>query len=305
MADTWRTSSRGGDHTNLIRFGSVAGAARLMGLDRDRTLQAFAIAASTGLVTRQVRRGQLTMWKGWAAAEAALAGLRAVRMAAAGAEGPTLSFTGDQGFQAVLVDPATHVPEWPFAGAGRDRDRVLDTHLKAYPVGYLGQAVAEVGLELHAKLDGAAPVRATIRTYARASQIMGDPEKWVPRSAETADHSLPYIGALALVHGRVDVQTVPTRWSDPAVTELLAAVAVEVDEEMTASYPEQMPVRIEVTTAEVRWPHGHARRPLTDDELAGRCTAVLEPTFGDGAGSLVARILDSRADLPVARLWQP
>jgi 2-methylcitrate dehydratase len=312
MADTWRTSSRGGDHTNLIRFGTVAGAARLLRLDRDRTLQAFAIAASTGLVTRQVRRGQLTMWKGWAAADAALAGLRAVRMAAAGAEGPTLSFTGDQGFQEVLVDPATRVSEWPFAGAGRTRDRVLDTHLKVYPVGYLGQAVAEVGRELHAKLDGAVPARATIRTYARASQIMGDPEKWVPRSAETADHSLPYIGALALVHGRVDVDTVPTRWSDPAVTALLAAVTVEVDDEMTASYPEQMPVRIEVATAdgqelaaEVRWPHGHARRPLADDELASRSTAVLEPTFGDGAAAVVARILGGEEDLPVARLWQP
>ncbi|TQN38046.1 2-methylcitrate dehydratase [Blastococcus colisei] len=311
MADTWRTSSRGADHVNLIRFGTVAGAARLLRLDPECTLQAFAIAASSGIATRQTRRGQLTMWKGWAAAEAGVAGLRAVAMAAAGAHGPTLAFTGDQGFQVLAVDEATWVEQWPFRGAGREHSRILDTHLKVYPVGYLGQAVAEVGLDLHRQLDGVPPVQATIRTYARAKQIMGDPEKWVPRSAETADHSLPYIAALALVHGRVDVDTVPRRWDDPAVTKLLAAVSVDVDEELTAGYPEQMPVRLEVTTedgaqraAEVRWPRGHARRPLPDDELARRGVQMLEPTFGARADDLVARILAHDEDQPAARLWQ-
>jgi len=310
MADTWRTSSRGADHVNLIRFGTVAGAARLLRLHPGRTAQALAIAATSAVATRQTRRGQLTMWKGWAAADAAVAGLRAVRMAQAGADGPTLAIVGDQGFQNIAVDPETWIEEWPFRGAGREDSRILDTHLKVYPVGYLGQAVAEVGLELHEQLGGAAPVSATIRSYARAKDIMGDPEKWVPRSAETADHSLPYIGALALVHGRVDAETVATRWSDPAVTRLLASVVVEVDDEMTRSYPAEMPVRIEVTThegteyaGEVRWPRGHTRRPLSDDELAQRTAAMIHLTFGDGSAELVRRMLETDEEQPVARLW--
>jgi 2-methylcitrate dehydratase len=311
MADSWRTSSRGADHSNLIRLGAVAGAARLLRLPPERTAQAFAIAAATGITTRQVRRGHLTMWKGWAAAEAALGGLRAVRMAAAGADGPTLPFTGDQGFQALAVDPGTWLAEWPFRGPGRERGRILDTHLKVFPVGYLGQAVAEVGVQLHPELGGARPSRVTLRTYARAAEIMGDPEKWVPRSPETADHSLPYIAALALVHGAVDPRSVPTRWSDPAVVSVLQSVTVEVDDQMTHSYPEHMPLRMEVSTAsgtvltaEVRWPRGHARRPLSDGELAARSSAALRPRLGDGADWLVTRLLDVDEDGPVARLWQ-
>lgn len=308
MADTWRTSARGADHVNLIRFGTVAGAGRLLGLDEQALTQAFAIAATTQIATRQTRRGNLTMWKGYAAGDHAVGGLRAVRMAAAGVEGPTLSFVGDMGFQAVAVDPATHVERWP---ARDGRRRVLDTHLKVYPVGYLSQAPAEVAVELHGRLAGATPVSARVSTYRRAQEIMADPEKWHPSSQETADHSLPYIVAVCLLDGRVGTDSMhEARWSAPDVAELLPRVEVVVDEPMTAAYPQEMAVRIEVLTssgerleAAVPWPRGHARRPLTDDQLTSRSLELLASAPGAARAVDVERLLHPDLDRPAAHLW--
>jgi 2-methylcitrate dehydratase len=309
MADTWRTSARGADHVNLIRFGTVAGAVCLLGLDAARAEQAFAIAATNQIATRQTRRGNLTMWKGYAAGDSAVAGLRAVRMAAAGVEGPTLSFVGDMGFQAVAVDPSTWVDRWPSPGDARPR--ILDTHLKVYPVGYLAQAPAEVATTLHGELAGRRPVAARISTYRRAKEIMADPEKWNPRSAETADHSLPYIVAVCLLDGRVGTDSMdPARWTAPDVASLLPRVEVVVDEGMTAAYPTEMAARIEVTTDTgeqlargVPWPLGHARRPLTDDQLLSRSLELMEPVLGgEGARATAARLLDPDPEAPAARL---
>ena len=308
MADTWRTSARGADHVNLIRFGTVAGAASLLGLDETRTAQAFAIAATNQIATRQTRRGNLTMWKGYAAGDSAVAGLRAVRMAAAGVEGPTLSFVGDMGFQAVAVDPTTWVDRWP---TGDGRPRILDTHLKVYPVGYLAQAPAEVATVLHGELAGRRPVDVRISTYRRAKEIMADPEKWHPASAETADHSLPYIVAVCLLDGRVSTDSMdPSRWTASDVASLLPRVEVVVDEAMTAAYPTEMAARIEVATdtgeqlgREVPWPLGHARRPLTDDQLLSRSLELMEPVLGGEASRATARrLLDPDLEAPAARL---
>lgn len=308
MADTWRTSARGADHVNLIRFGTVAGAGRLLGLSEERLTQAFAIAATTQIATRQTRRGDLTMWKGYAAGDSAVGGLRAVRMAAAGVDGPTLSFVGDMGFQAVAVDPATRVERWtPTTG----RRRVLDTHLKVHPVGYLSQAPAEVAIALHGRLGGATVVSAQVSTYRRAKEIMADPEKWHPRSQETADHSLPYIVTACLLDGRVGTDSMhESRFSAPDVAKLLPRVEVVVDEEMTAAYPQEMAVRIEVVTSSgehldgaVPWPLGHAQRPLTDEQLLTRSSDLLAPVLGEAAPATAVRLLHPDLDRPVGDLW--
>lgn len=309
MADTWRTSSRGMDHVNLIRFGTVAGAACLWGLNEQQLTQAFAIAATTQIATRQTRRGNLTMWKGYAAGDQAVGGLRAVRMAAAGVEGPARAFVGDMGFQAVAVDPETRVEHWPSRADGKRR--ILDTHLKVYPVGYLAQAPAEVAIRIHDELGDRRPVAARVHTYRRAEEIMADPEKWNPQSAETADHSLPYIVAVCLLDGRVGTDSMHAgRWTAPDVQQLLPRVEVVTDDTMTQAYPRQMAVRIEVTTSTgervvggVTWPHGHARRPLTDEQLVQRSVELLEPTAGAGSAATASRLIDPDVDSPAAQLW--
>ncbi len=47
-----------------------------------------------------------------------------------------------------------------------------------------------------------------IATFRVAVEIIGkDPEKWRPKTRETADHSLPYCTAVALVDGEISADS--------------------------------------------------------------------------------------------------
>ncbi len=60
---------------------------------------------------------------------------------------------------------------------------------------------------------------------------------------------------------------------DPEVTSVMKRVKVHEDAEMSKIYPEKLPVEINVRTkngkksAYIELPKGHAKRPLTNDEL--------------------------------------
>ena len=309
LADTWRTASRDCDHVNLIGFGATAGIGRLLGLNTTQLSQALAITASGSIASRECRKGDLSMWKGYAAAHQCVAALRSVRLAAVGIEAPPLAFTGPQGFQAVAVDPAFHIDEW-HRPAGDHADRILDTHYKIYPLGYLAQGPVQLAVELRNDVDVRDVAALEIHTYRRAAEIMGDAQKWHPTSAETADHSLPYVTLIGLLDGTVTTDAMrPERWELPDVVRLLPAVSVIVDEEMTAAYPREMAARVEVVRHDgtrasraARWPRGHAKNPIDDDELLTRSVALnadsnpVDPAY-------LRRVLVHPGDRPAAELW--
>ena len=78
-----------------------------------------------------------------------------------------------------------------------------------------------------------------IATFRTAVEIIGqDPEKWRPKTRETADHSLPYCTAVALVDGAVTAdQFTAERLADPALLDLVARTTVVEDPALTAGYP--------------------------------------------------------------------
>ena len=116
----------------------------------------------------------------------------------------------------------------------------------------------------------------------RAADILSDPSKYDPTSKETADHSLPYCAAAALMDGDVYLKTFDEeRFTDAALLDLTARVKVHLDDALSARYPRGIPNRITVTTTdgaqlmrEVRYPRGHARNPMTDDEVTAKIIKV-------------------------------
>ena len=88
-----------------------------------------------------------------------------------------------------------------------------------------------------------------IATFQTAVEIIGqDPEKWRPRTRETADHSLPYCTAVALVDGEVSAeQFTPERLADPALARPRGRTTVVEDPALTAGYPAGIPNRVTVT----------------------------------------------------------
>src|SRR5947199_10582563 len=77
-----------------------------------------------------------------------------------------------------------------------------------------------------------------IRSLARAADILSDPSKYDPHTKETADHSLPYVIAAAIV----DRQVTPAQFEmkkimDPKIRKQLHKVEVVVDPECDNDIP--------------------------------------------------------------------
>src|SRR5207253_8961578 len=68
------------------------------------------------------------------------------------------------------------------------------------------------------ELKPARVVKIRIQSLARAADILSDPSKYDPHTKETADHSLPYVIAAALVDRQVTpLQFTPEKIMDPEI----------------------------------------------------------------------------------------
>jgi 2-methylcitrate dehydratase len=138
-----------------------------------------------------------------------------------------------------------------------------------------------------------------IHTFDAAVDIIGkDPEKWRPKTRETADHSLPYCTAVALADGEVThAQFDPKRFTDPALLELVSKVKIHRDAALSSRYPAGIPSRVVVKLAngrqlmrDVEFPRGHARNPMTDEEVEQKFRRLVEPRYGKERADRVLKI---------------
>src|SRR5207237_3446426 len=83
--------------------------------------------------------------------------------------------------------------------------RITQCGMKFFPTEALTHAPISAVLDLVKKNDlhPDQVEKIQIRSLARAADILSDPSKYDPHTKETADHSLPYVIASALVHRRV------------------------------------------------------------------------------------------------------
>jgi 2-methylcitrate dehydratase len=121
------------------------------------------------------------------------------------------------------------------------------------------------------------------------------PEKWLPQSRETADHSLPYIVAVALADGAItERQFDPVRFSDPVLLGLVQRVKVERQAGLSAHYPEAVGNIVTVRLRDTRelrehvdYPPGHAKSPLSDAQIEAKFHSLADPHLGYGPASAV------------------
>jgi 2-methylcitrate dehydratase len=89
-----------------------------------------------------------------------------------------------------------------------------------------------------------------LKTFAVAHRIIGggeEGEKHTVRTKEEADHSLPYMIAVALIDGEVQPQQyVPARIGGSDVQCLLRKVTVIESKRLSAQFPQQLPADLEV-----------------------------------------------------------
>ncbi len=130
-----------------------------------------------------------------------------------------------------------------------------------------------------------------IRSLARAADILSDPSKYDPHTKETADHSLPYVIAAALVDRQVTpVQFTMEKIMDPAIRAQLKKVEVVADPEIEKVFPALQRVIVNIATTDGRsfskqldYPKGDPRNPLSDQEIEEKFSALAEGVLSSTA----------------------
>jgi 2-methylcitrate dehydratase len=279
------------DHSLHVAVGSAVGASRAMGLDHAQTAHAIAMTVTSNTSLKIARDGHLSMWKAGSAANAAKNGVFNARLASLGMTGPDDPFLAPSGLAGVIDEPTT-VPS--FDGFHTHR-----SSLKFFPAQYNAQAAIWAALELRAQLGGVTPDEISVTSYGHAVRSSADPTKWDVHDRETADHSIPYLVAIALVDGEVTpAQFTDERIADPVVQALIARISVSEDVEMTAAFPGAQPARIIATaggksyTVYIPNSKGHEKNPLSDAEVEGKFRSLARGVLPD-----------ARVDDVLARLW--
>jgi 2-methylcitrate dehydratase len=299
LCDASSLRKQGVDHVTYGALSSAVAASKLMGLDATQVTHAIGLAGVCNVALRQTRSGELSMWKGCAFANAARNGVFAATLASAGMTGPAPIFEGDLGFMKLVTrEPFTVAP----MGAEYDADApfmITDTYIKFWPAEYHSQSAIDAALQLRQQVGDVSKIAAVdIYTFEASYNIIGKyAEAWAPRTRETADHSLPYCTAVALLDGEVTLkQFDPDRFTAPDVLRLLEHVKVHLDDSLTPRYPRGIPNRIVVTladgrklTKEVEFPRGHAGNPMTDAEVEAKFRALVEPRYGRVTADAVLR----------------
>jgi len=294
-------NNEGFDAANFTVIGSAVGAGKLFGLAPTQLSHCISMAAVPNVILKQVRKGHLSMYKSAAAGHAGRAGVFAAQLARAGMEGPHLPFEGKAGW-------CDHVARKRFAldlkGGNGEPFKILDTRLKNRPVE--GNAIAPIlAAEKLAVLRNSDNVsQITVEVYEHALDRAGSGEhQWNPEARETADHSIPYVVAVALLFGKVTSHSFDdVRLWDPHLRSLLPKIRVVENKQFTEAY-EKLPVehraRVTVVMKDGQRLVGDAggdaddhAREMSDEKVVEKFRAFTEDTLD---AKQVTRILD--------RLW--
>lgn len=286
LSDATTLSRRGWDQGYAVGIATAAGVAHLLRLSDQATAQAIGIASTASLPLRVTRSGELTEWKNVATSYAARNGVFAALLAAEGMSGPTNAFEGRNGLWQNVTGPFELAP-FPNRGGPYLTPRV---QLKYWPVETNGQPAVWAAMELRSKVAPGELEKIDVFTSKFTwFEIGSEPEKWDPRTRETADHSLPYIFARALVDGTLGVSSFSDEAvRDPSLRRLMNKIKVIADDAIEALLP-KVRMRVEAIakngarhTVEIVNPLGHPDNPMRDTHIEEKFCALVEPVLGGG-----------------------
>jgi 2-methylcitrate dehydratase len=300
LADAVPLRDCGWDYPYFIGIASAAAAAKALGLSAPCIANAVAMTVTASLPLGITRVGPLANWKGLAAPFAAMNGLTAARLASLGITGPPNAIEGHRGLWALGTGrfDLSALGE-PVGGL----TAIERTGCKLYVAEYNAQGPVDWFVGLHdegVRADDVESVR--IRTYEVAwSEIGGGQDdhaiKWDPQNKETADHSLPYMVAVALTDGDVTADSyAPARVRDQTLRPLMQRIEVEPDDDITRRWTDEPAHDITVRLrggderhVYISHPKGHFRNPASEAEVLRKFRRQAAPALGD---ELSERLLD-------------
>lgn len=284
LSDVAPVRAKGFDHTTQGAYAVAAGVARTLQFDQGRVANALAISGTAYNALRVTRTGHLSHWKGLAYPDTAFGATHAAFLAMRGVTGPREVFEGNKGLMDAITGPFEL--DW----AREDLEAVCRTSVKKYNAEFHSQAVLEGVLELRAtrQFRPGEVERVEIEVFDVAYHIIGGGEEGDKRQVHTkeeADHSLPYMVAVALLDGEVSPEQYQSeRILRQDVQSLLQNIIIQPAEDLSAHFPAQMPCRIRiklkdgrVLSQEKRDYEGFYTRPLTWEQAIAKFARLAAP----------------------------
>ena len=302
LCDAADIRHRGWDHVCYGLPSTALAAGKLMDLDSRKMTQAANLALNSHITMRQVRAGELSMWKGCSFANAARNGVFSALLAREGMTGPSPIFEGEMGFFKQVSGPfEMNIDDF---GGRNGSFKIAETYLKFFPAEIHSQTSIWAALEARKEIEKPEDiVSVEIASQEAGYTILGkDPEKWNPLTKETADHSLPYIVAMALLDGKIDNSTYnEKKFRDPKILEFLKKIAVIEDKTLSSMYPEAVANRVtlklssgKIVSKQVEYHKGHPKNPMSDGEVEEKFQRLTRKYLGK---IRARRILDAVWDL--------
>ncbi|MGZ3603434.1 MAG: MmgE/PrpD family protein [Thermodesulfobacteriota bacterium] len=252
LSDVAPVRAKGFDHTTQGSYAVAAGVSRALGLDEVRTANAIAICGTAFNGLRVSRTGALSHWKGLAYPNTAFACTHGTFLAMRGITGPLEVFEGNKGFMDTISG------KFNITWTEENLERVTQTTLKRFNAEIHSQSALEGILEIKEEesLNREDVASIEIDIFDVAYHIIGGGEegdKTIVRTKEEADHSLPYMIAVAVLDGQVmPEQYRPARIVSEDVQSLLRKVKIKPSLEYSQRFPDEIACRITVNLRDGR-----------------------------------------------------
>ena len=275
--------TKGFDHTTQGSYAVAAGVSKALGLSQTQTAHALAMAGTSLNALRVTRTGLLSHWKGLAYPYMASAATEAAYLAREGITGPLEVFEGNKGFMDAIS--GKFAIDWEHETLGM----VSRTIVKKFNAEIHSQSAIEGILELTLERSFAPEdVKGIeVEIFDVAYHIIGggdEGDKTVVQTKEQADHSLPYLLAVAILDGQVmPQQFAPERIRRTDVQTLLRKINIRPSDNFSRRFPREMPCRITVRlndgtelSREKRDYEGFHTRPMTWHAVTAKFTRLTE-----------------------------
>ena len=305
LSDQVEVSHLGWDQGCFSVIGAACAAGKMMGLDQNQMANTISLSLAPNLPLRVTRTGELSMWKGCATASATRAAIFAAQLASDGMTGPGEPFDGPSGLCQLALGGQSITPN--VMGSQNEPFRIINTTVKNYPSQIHTQAPIGLALELQPKMNIADIKSITIHSYNNAVSSPSDaPEKWAPKTRESADHSIPFTVAAALRDGQVTPTTFTSNSiSDPNLVKIIEKITIKENPDFTLRYSDEYNCHMEIIThsgqsfvAKTSFPKGHRNNPLNNAELDTKFCKLAIPTITEQQCEKTLSLLWTAENLP-------
>ena len=298
----------GFDLTTPLSFSLAAGVSKALGLDEAKTAAAVGVCGDF-VPLLVARTTPISQWKGLASSQLALGCMHGVFLASRGVTGPRYVIEGTHGLAQVVGAPIQI--DWD----NEKLDCFERLALKSYNTAVPGQSSIFCILELRKAhpIDPSEVDNVEDVVFQEAYDFMGGGSfgpKTDVHTKEDADHSLPYLLAVALLDGDVQpAQLEPRRIETPDVQDLLKKVKVRPNGGFTAHYPGEVPSRVTIRlkdgksySHEVKSYPGFPTRPFTWDEIVAKFDKLVAGRADDGLATDIKAAVRSLETIQVTDL---